>query len=181
MNRENFQFRFAGSGGMGVILGTIILAEAALKEDHFVVQSQSYGPEARGGECKAEMIMSTSEIDFPKIERADCLAALTQKSFDRYVSQLKPDGVIIADSSVVIPEDCTHKYVQVPIIETAYDVLRKPITINIVALGAINGILNLVSDEALTDAVLSHVPAGTEDLNCRALDEGKKIAEGLSL
>ena len=85
--KDTFKFRFAGSGGQGVILGTIILAEAALNEGCHVVQSQSYGPEARGDSCKAEMIVSRSEIDFPKIETADCLAALTQKALDQYIGR----------------------------------------------------------------------------------------------
>ena len=176
-----FEFRFAGSGGMGVILGTIILAEAALQEGYNVVQAQSYGPEARGGMCKAEMIMSQNEIDFPKIELAGCLVALTQKSFDRYMKELTPDGIIIADDELSVPNECRNKIIKMPIIATAYDVLKKPITINIVALGAINGLLNLVSDASLEQAVLSNVPRGTEELNRRALDEGKKLAVGLTI
>ena len=179
--KDPFKFRFAGSGGMGVILGTIIMAEAALRDQFYVVQAQSYGPEARGGMCKAEMIMSNSEIDFPKIERAVCLVALTQKSLDSYIKELEPDGVIIADSSIEIPEDCSNKYIKIPIITTAYDVLKNPLTINIVALGAINGLLKLVEEDSLEQAILENTPEGTEELNCRALDEGKKLIEGLSL
>lgn len=179
--RDPFRFRFSGSGGMGVILGTIILAEAALQGDCHVVQSQSYGPEARGGSCKAEIIVSRSEIDFPKIERADCLAALTQKSLNEYIGSVEPDGIVIADSTLTIPDSWKGRSIQMPIIATTYEVLRKPVTINIVALGAINGVLKLVSDEALNDAVLARVPQGTEELNCRALEEGKKLAENIKL
>ncbi len=179
--KDPFKFRFAGSGGMGVILGTIIMAEAALSERFNVVQTQSYGPEARGGMCKAEMIISRNEIDFPKIEKASCLVALTQKSLDRYINDLEPDGIVIADSTLEIPDGYKGKYVQVPIIEITYDVVRKPITINIVALGAVNGILKLISDSALEQAVLCRVPKDTEELNKRALMEGKKLSETISL
>ncbi len=179
--KDPFKFRFAGSGGMGVILGTIILAEAALSERFYVVQTQSYGPEARGGMCKAEMIISRKEIDFPKIEKASCLVALTQKSLDKYIDQLEPDGLIIADSTIEMPPNCPNKYVRVPIIDTTYDVIRKPITINIVALGAVNGILKLVSDSVLEKTVLGRVPKDTEELNKRALKEGKRLSETVIL
>ena len=179
MKKELFRFRFAGSGGQGVILGTIIMAEAALESGRNVVQAQSYGPEARGGSCKAEMIMSSGEIVFPKIECADCLAALTQKALDQYIDAVEPDGVIIVDSSVEVPDSWKGKTVSMPMIATAYDVLKKPVTINIVALGAINGVLGIVEDFELEQAVLARVPEGTEELNCRALEEGKKLSEGL--
>jgi len=174
--KDTFKFRFAGSGGQGVILGTIILAEAALNEGYHVVQSQSYGPEARGGSCKAEIIVSRNEIDFPKIETADCLAALTQKALDEYIGSVAPDGVVIIDSSLTAPESWHGRTEKVDVIATVYDVLKKPVTINIVALGAINAILGVASDEALTEAVLARVPAGTEELNLRALEEGRKLA-----
>ena len=174
--KDTFKFRFAGSGGQGVILGTIILAEAALEEGYCVVQSQSYGPEARGGSCKAEMIISKNEIDFPKIETADCLAALTQKSLDKYISTLAPDGTLIIDSSLSTPEGWHGRTERVDVIATVYDVLKKPVTVNIVALGAINAILGIASDETLENAVLARVPAGTEELNMKALEEGRKLA-----
>ena len=174
--KDTFKFRFAGSGGQGVILGTIILAEAALSEGYNVVQSQSYGPEARGGSCKAEMIVSRQEIDFPKIETADCLAALTQKALDQYIGSVNGDGVLIIDSSLTVPESWHGRTEKADIIATVYDVLKKPVTINIVALGAINAILGIASDKALEEAVLARVPKGTEELNMRALEEGRKLA-----
>ena len=171
----NLKFRFAGSGGQGVILGTIILAEAALAEGYQVVQSQSYGPEARGGSCKAEIIVSSEEIVFPKIETADCLAALTQKALDQYIGSVSPDGIVIADSSLTIPESWHGRTEKIDVISTVYDVLKKPMTVNIVALGAINAILGVASDEALEEAVLARVPKSTGELNMRALEEGRKL------
>jgi len=175
--KDKLEMRLAGSGGQGVILGTIILAEAALLDDKYAAQSQSYGPEARGGMCKAEVVMSRNAIDFPKVECADFLLALTQASLDRYIEDVREDAVIMIDSSLKMPKDAGgKKIIEVPILDTAKEVLKKPMVANIVAVGAINACLNLVSKDALEKAVLMHVPKGTEELNKAALEEGYRIA-----
>lgn len=94
------EFRLSGSGGQGLILAGIILAEAALKDGKNVVQSQSYGPEARGGASKAEVIISDKDINYPKVEKCDVLLALTQKAYDKYISTLKTGGVLIKDDKI---------------------------------------------------------------------------------
>jgi len=174
--QQNRKVRLTGSGGQGVILSSIILAEAALNEDNFVVQSQSYGPEARGGMCKAEVIVGKEEIDFPKIEQPDVLLALSQQSVDNYCKQACEDCVIIADSSLDIPK-CKAKTIAIPIIETAQDKLKNSITANVVALGAINEIAGIVEEDSLEKAVLKYVPHSAGELNKAALHEGKVLAE----
>ena len=176
---KSFELRFAGSGGQGVILASIILAEAVLKESLNVAQSQSYGPEARGGMCKADVVISNDAIDFPQVEEADCLLALTQESFDKYMHIVRKGGVIVTDSKLDIPQcENGEKIISVAILETASEVIGNEMTANIVALGALNAALNLVSEENLEAAVLKHVPAKTKDLNIRALNEGKKLILG---
>lgn len=176
---NRFEIRLSGSGGQGLILGGIILAEAALLDGNNAIQSQSYGPEARGGASKAEVIISTSEIDFPKVEKPELLLALTKVAADKYGKDIRHDGMLIVDSSVEQPSSSDYKVVSIPILKTASDVIGKSMVANIVALGAIVGITQVVSKESIEKAVLARVPKGTEDLNRRALQEGFKLVEGL--
>lgn len=167
------ELRLSGSGGQGLILGGIILAEAAINSDMNAVQSQSYGPEARGGASKAEVIISDEEIHFPKVRKPAFLLCLTQKSFDKYSLDLADDAILMVDSSVNIGDNVVTKNIySVPILKTAAEKIGRSMVANIVALGAIREITDVVSQEALKEAVLNRVPAGTEDLNTRALEEG---------
>lgn len=173
---KQIELRLTGSGGQGLILGGIILAEAAIMDGKNAIQSQSYGPEARGGASKAEVIISNEEIDFPKVQIADLLLSLTQVACDKYVDLIGQEGLLLIDSTVNIPENTkAGEVVQIPIIETASEVIGKPMVANIIAIGAINALLNIVSKESLEAAVLNRVPKGTEELNRRALEEGYKL------
>jgi 2-oxoglutarate ferredoxin oxidoreductase subunit gamma len=164
------EIRLSGSGGQGLILAGVILAEAALIDGKRAIQSQSYGPEARGGSSKAEVIISDEEIDFIKVQKCDMLLCLTQASYDKYGKDFT--RLLILDESLNIKYPEPEKVVRIPILDTASEKLGKPMVANIVALGAVNGVLNLVSKEALLNAVISRVPKGTEDLNKRALESG---------
>lgn len=171
------EIRLTGSGGQGLILAGIILAEAAISEGLNAIQTQSYGPEARGGSSKAEVIISGQEIDFPKVDRPDIILALTQASGNQYAMSAKATGTVIIDSSLQIPEGVTsQRILQIPILDTASRILKKPIVSNIVALGFIAEYSGLVSQKSVEQAVLSRVPKGTEDLNRCALAEGYKLA-----
>ncbi|AOT68110.1 2-oxoacid:acceptor oxidoreductase family protein [Geosporobacter ferrireducens] len=175
---KQVEIRLTGSGGQGLILGGIIMAEAALLDGKNAIQSQSYGPEARGGASKAEVIISENEIDFPKVEVPDLLLSLTQVAADKYINDIKKDGILLVDSSVRLPEGVqAGKVIQIPILQTAVEVIGKPMVANIIAMGAIQQILNTVSKESLEEAVLSRVPKGTEELNRRALAEGYRLVE----
>lgn len=170
------ELRLAGSGGQGVVLATVILAEAAYLAKKAVAQSQSYGPEARGGMCKAEVVVDDNAIHYTKVEHATFLLALTQESLDKYILDVAPDAVIMVDSSLTIPEAAKgHQVYSVPILKTASEVVGRAMTANIVAVAAINSVLHIATDEALEQAVLAHVPKGTEALNMKALEEGKKL------
>lgn len=175
---KQIELRLTGSGGQGLILGGIILAEAAILDGKNAVQSQSYGPEARGGASKAEVIISNEEIDFPKVQKVDLLLVLTQVACDKYAAEVDEDGILLVDSTVTIPENVKAKEViQVPILETAHDVIGKPMVANIIAIGAINQLLNIASKESLETAVLNRVPKGTEELNRSALTEGYRLID----
>ncbi|NOY53632.1 MAG: 2-oxoacid:ferredoxin oxidoreductase subunit gamma [Deltaproteobacteria bacterium] len=173
------EVRFSGSGGQGIILAGVILAEAAaIYDDKNAVQSQSYGPEARGGASKAEVIISDGEIDYPKATNIDILLALTQVACDKYSSDVKKGGVVIIDPLEVkkAPKG-EFKVYSVPIFEIAQEKIGRRIVANIVALGAVVGLTDVVTRAAIEEAVLSRVPRGTEDLNLKALKAGLDAAE----
>lgn len=171
---ERTDIRLGGAGGQGVILGAIILAEAAIGEGKEAVQTQSYGPEARGGSTKAEVIISTvGEIDFPKVALPDIVLAMNQESYNKYGGTVKKGGVLIVDTTFVEnaqPGDA--KLFKIPITDLAREATGRPLVSNIVAIGALAEITGVVSREALTKAVLGRVPKGTEDLNKKALQAG---------
>ena len=170
---EQVELRLSGSGGQGLLLAGIILSEAAIHEDKNAVQTQSYGPEARGGASKAEVIISHDDIDFPKVTAPNVVLALTQIAADKYVDSVREDGIVIVDSKIVLPAGLkAGKIISVPIMETASEKVGRSIVANIVAIGVIVAATQVVSREAVEAAVLARVPKGTEDLNRKALEEG---------
>ncbi|HYE83813.1 MAG TPA: 2-oxoacid:acceptor oxidoreductase family protein [Clostridia bacterium] len=176
-----YEVRLSGSGGQGLLLAGIILAEGAINDGKNAVQTQSYGPEARGGASKSEVIISEDAIDFPKVRDCDILLALTQKSYEQYSHGLKDDGILIIDNSVKVEKAGNKKVYSVPILDTAVKELGKPMVTNIVALGAIVEITGVIQKDSLEKAVLDRVPKGTEELNRNALSMGYKIAQNSML
>jgi 2-oxoglutarate ferredoxin oxidoreductase subunit gamma len=175
------EIRLAGSGGQGIIMAAIVLAEAAgVHEGKQVSQTQSYGPEARGGTCKAEVVISDTPIDYPKVSRPDFLLALNQASVNTYFSDLKPTGLLIVDSTFVskVP---TGKTVSIPFTKIAREELGTDLVANMVALGALCFLSRDVSQESLEEAMLSRVPPGMEEINLKALRAGEKAAAGYDL
>ena len=176
MNSQ-LELRLSGSGGQGLITAGIILAEAALRDNKNAIQTQSYGPEARGGASKAEVIISDSVIDFPKVTLPNMSLALTQVASDKYIKDISEDGTIIVDDSIELPTGLkAKKIISVPILETAKTAVGKEIVANIVALGLIVGLTGIVSAESLEAAILSRIPKGTEELNKLALQKGYELA-----
>ena len=175
------EIRLAGSGGQGIIMAAIVLAEAAgVHEGKQVSQTQSYGPEARGGTCKAEVVISDGPIDYPKVAKPDFLLAMNQASVNTYFGDLKPTGLLIVDSTLVgkVP---TAKSVSIPFTQIAREEFGTDLVANMVALGALGWLSRRVSIESLEKALLSRVPPGTEDLNLRALRAGVKAAREYDL
>jgi 2-oxoglutarate ferredoxin oxidoreductase subunit gamma len=169
------EFRLSGSGGQGLLLAGIVLAEAAILEGKNAVQTQSYGPEARGGSSKAEVIISDEDIDYPKATDPDYLLALTTDAYKTYGATMKK-GLIITDSSVSLDPDIQARTISLPILATASETLGKRVVANIVALGALAGISGIAPRDALRQAVKARVPKGTDDLNLKALDAGLQLA-----
>ncbi len=176
MENERYEMRFAGSGGQGVILASVILAEAAVIAGLNTVQSQAYGPEARGGVSKAETIVSRGEIWYSKVTRPDFLLALTQASLDTYSQTLAEGAFVMFDDTLTPPEGLDGtRLAAVPILRTARETVGKAFTANIVAVGAINAALGLFDGAVLDEAVRRHIPAGTEEINRRALEAGAAL------
>jgi 2-oxoglutarate ferredoxin oxidoreductase subunit gamma len=174
---SRYEIRLSGSGGQGLILMGIILAEAiGIYDGKYVAQTQSYGPEARGGSSKSEVIVSDEEIDYPKAIRLDLLLAMNQKSCDEFYPDLKPEGLLIVDSTFVtqIP---TPKAFQIPFTRLAREKFEREVVANIIALGALSQLTPIVSARATEAAVLARVPKGTEKLNRDALRAGMNAAK----
>ncbi len=172
-----YEIRLSGSGGQGLIIAGIILAEAAgIYDGKFVCQTQSYGPEARGGASKAEVVVSDEEIDYPKAIKPDIMLAMNQKSCDAYFFDLKPNGILIVDSTFVkqLP---TTRAIAIPFTQIARSKLQRELVANNVALGSLATLTSVVSLNSLEAAVLARVPPGTEDLNRKALEAGIEAAK----
>ena len=169
---DRYEVRLAGSGGQGMILAGIILAEAAaIYDDKNAIQTQSYGPEARGGASRSEVVISKGEIHYPKVIAADALLALSQEACDKYFYGLKPEGLLVVDSDAV-ERAPSSQAVSLPITKMAQEATGRAITANIVGLGLIGGLTDIVSREALEKAVAERAPKGTVEMNLKAVAVG---------
>ena len=173
-----YEIRFSGAGGQGLILAGVIMAEAAsIFDGKQAVQSQSYGPEARGGASKSEVVISDGPIDYFKATVVDALLALTQESCDKYSHDLKEGGVLLIDSDLVKRQPAGNfQVVSFPIINTAKNEVGREIVANIVALGAMVALTGAVSKESAEKAVLSRVPEAFLELNKKAFNMGYEKA-----
>ncbi len=180
---ERYEIRFSGAGGQGLITAGIILAEAAtIIEGKHAVQSQSYGPEARGGASKSEVIISDGPIDYPKATIVDACLAMTQEAADKYANGIKEGGVLLLDEDFVprTPEG-NYKVIRIPIMRTAKEDIGREIVANVVALGAMIALTGIVSREAGEKAVLSKVPEAFKELNQKAYSLGfDKVKEAMN-
>ena len=179
---DRFEIRVAGSGGQGVILAAVILGEAAALRTEGLnsVQSQAYGPEARGGASKSEVVYDRDEIDYPKASHPNLQVILTQKACDTYSHDTAKGATVILDDFFVTnpPKLDTDDIYLLPIVKTAREKLGRELVVNMVALGTAAKALEdkgLTKPEAIKAAILARVPKGTEELNERAFDEGYKM------
>ena len=173
---DRFEMRLSGSGGQGMILASVIIAEAiGTDPSKRVIQTQSYGPEARGGASKADVVVSTSEIYYPKALTLDLLLAMTQESMDKYYANLKENGTLIIDN-VLVTQVPTDNYYGLPFTRLAREEAGHVMVANVIALGAIAALTGIVSHDALVKAVLARAPRGTEDKNEKAVEIGFREA-----
>ncbi|MBI5001413.1 MAG: 2-oxoacid:acceptor oxidoreductase family protein [Euryarchaeota archaeon] len=164
--------RIGGFGGQGVILAGFILGKAAcVFSDYNAVQSQSYGPEARGGAARAEVIVSDEKIGYPRPTTIDLFVAMAQEAFDTYRKDIRDDTVVIVDSDLVPRNDIGRPIYKVRAQKIAQDLGNKMVT-NIAMVGVITGVYDMLSPDAVKKAVMDSVPKRFRDLNVKAFEMG---------
>jgi len=171
------EIRLAGEGGQGMILAGIILAEAAaIYDGKQATQTQSYGPEARGGASRSEVVISDGEIDHPEVLSADVVVALSQEAYEKFGKSVCTGGLLIVDEERVRTSP-DFSGIKIPIARLAQETTGKAITANTVALGVLVGLTELVSRESIQRAVTARAPKGTEEMNRKALQTGFAAAD----
>jgi 2-oxoglutarate ferredoxin oxidoreductase subunit gamma len=173
---ERVEVRLAGMGGQGMILAGIILADAAIRDEKHAVQTQTYGPEARGGASSSEVIIADHAIDYPEIVAADVLLCMSQQACDKYYPSLKRNGLLVVDTTHV-RRTPTTRAIRADLTAWAVEATEREITASVVALSFLVGLTDVVSRRALEEAVLARAPRGTGEPNMRALDRGFAEAE----
>jgi 2-oxoglutarate ferredoxin oxidoreductase subunit beta len=182
------EIRFCGFGGQGIILSGKILGRAqAIYEERQVSLTRSYGPEARGGACSSALVISKGPILYPHVTRPGLMVAMSQAAYVKYRDELADDGLLVVDADLVeLDSDADgqdgHPYdvIRVPATHIATEELGLRIVANIVMLGALTALTDVVSREAMRRAVLDSVPEGTEELNERAFEQGYEVGMELS-
>ncbi|GAB7017033.1 2-oxoacid:acceptor oxidoreductase family protein [Methanogenium cariaci] len=166
---------FSGFGGQGVILSAVILGRAAaLYGNKYAVQTQVYGPEARGGASMSADVIDDEPILYPKVSIPDIYVIMSQQGFEKYGADAPDDALMLVDAELVHSRPgCTC--IEIPATTEAKDTLGRVIVANIIMLGALVSATNIVSEDAIERAVLDSVPKGTEDLNLKALHLGFEL------
>lgn len=166
------EIRFSGFGGQGIILSAVILGRAAaIYDEKYAVQTQVYGPEARGGASMSAVVIDDEPVLYPEVTRPDIYVIMSQEGFLKYGARAPEDAVMLLDDGLVQDRpEC--RFYPIPATYEAKFTLNRVIVANIVMLGALVATTRIVSREAIEKAVLDSVPKGTEDLNMRALKLG---------
>lgn len=177
MLTERVALQFCGFGGQGIVLSSVIIGTAAVRgRGLHAVQTQSYGSEARGGECQAELILSPGPIGSPLADQVDILVAMSQVALDRYLSRLRPGGILILVSDTVQrPDREDATILEIPALRMAQEI-GAAIAANMVVLGCLTELSALISHADLVDAIRSVVPEPTIDLNLKAAESGREWA-----
>jgi len=175
------EIRISGFGGQGVILAGIILGRAAaLHDGKDATLTQSFGPEARGGACSAQVVLSRERNLYPCVTRPDILVAMSQPAYDKYINDVADGALVLYEENLVnpanLPPGC--RSYGIPATRFAEDIGRKMV-LNIIMLGFVTALSDAVSPQAVKKAVAESVPRGTQKLNEDAFDRGYNF--GLSL
>ena len=167
------EIRIAGFGGQGVVLSGLILGQAAsIYDDDFSALTQSYGPEARGGSCTAEVVISDEPIGYPYVQSPNVLIILSQEAYNKYSQDLPAGALMIIDPDLVKPEPSQNPApLSIPATRMARD-MGRTVVANIIILGFLAAVSDLIPPEALKNSVLASVPKGTEEFNTKAFELG---------
>ena len=174
---ERVRLVFSGSGGQGVITAAIILAEAAvLYEGLEATQSQSYGPEARGGATRSDVIIADSPIRFPKVLQPNVLVCLTQEAYNKFCGIIRPGGMLLSDSRFVKTErKVDARQFELPMYRNVMEKIGKPIVFNIFMLGTLIGLTDLVRSDSIMKVLENRIPSHFLEMNRKALDAGLEL------
>jgi len=168
------EVRIAGFGGQGVILSAIVIGKAAsIYQSAFATMTQNFGPEARGGACSAQLILSVAPILYPYVTQPDIMIAMSQEAYGKFIHELKDGGVLIVEQDLVRVTDVPHeiRVYSVPATRLA-EQLGKRMVLNIVMVGFFTAVTKLLDPDAMRNAVAESVPAHFRELNVKAFDVG---------
>ncbi|TFG03453.1 MAG: 2-oxoacid:ferredoxin oxidoreductase subunit gamma [Promethearchaeota archaeon] len=172
IKNNDIKIRFCGLGGMGVILSSIILGKSAIYDDKNAVQTQSYGAEQRGSKVKSDVIISKKEmINYPVIDKADILIALSQDAFEEYFQDTKHDCMVFINSDLVHPNAEIEKLYEIPATKLAIELENKRV-VNIIMLGALCKISKITSKESLIKSIIESIPEKFKEINLKAFQKG---------
>jgi 2-oxoglutarate ferredoxin oxidoreductase subunit gamma len=168
------EIRIAGFGGQGVILSAVVIGKAGcIYQDGYSTMTQSFGPEARGGACSAQVILSDSPVLYPYVTRPDILVVMSQEAYTLFSPQLKPTGILVIEEDLVrigeLPAGV--RVYSVPATRIAEE-LGKKMVLNIVMVGFFGAVAQVVDPDALRKAVAASVPEAYRELNLKAFDRG---------
>lgn len=171
---DRYECCLSGFGGQGLILAGIILSEAMIRQNKYAVHNQSYGPEARGGASRSDVIISDNNISYPEVTNPDLLLAMTQDSFNKFAKSVKKGGIILCDSTYVkqpTPVEGIHCF-EFPITSCAKDTLGEIRTANIIALGILTALAGFMSKDAMEHTVINRLPEKVKEINKKAFNIG---------
>ncbi len=168
------EIRIAGFGGQGVILSAVILGKAAsIYENGFATMTQNFGPEARGGACSAQLVISDSPVLYPYVTHPDIMVVMSQEAYNRFAPELKPGGMLIVEEDLVRVSNLNRdkKVYSIPATRFAEE-LGKRMVLNSVMVGFFTAVTKLLTADAVRKAVADSVPPAFRELNLKAFEKG---------
>lgn len=174
---DRFEIRLSGLGGQGLItLGRLLGSALALGHGYYVTQTQSYGPEARGGSSRADVVVSSRPISYPKTENLDLLVALSPEACNSYYRLLKKTGILLVDTTLV-KHAPTNVYLGLPFTQMAKEQIGNPMTINTMVMGAVTHLLPFADPKVMRKSLEANLPAKIREVNAKAFALGLKQAQ----
>jgi 2-oxoglutarate ferredoxin oxidoreductase subunit gamma len=173
--------RIAGFGGQGVILaGMVIGKAAAIHDGKFATLTQSFGPEARGSACSAQLIVSDEPILYPYLTQPDIVVVMSQEAYVRFGSDLKPGGLLLYEQDLIHLQRANPDIRSYGIPATRFaEELGRKLVLNMVMVGFVTALAELATPQSVRKAIADSVPKGTENLNLAAFEKGLEFGQSL--
>jgi 2-oxoglutarate ferredoxin oxidoreductase subunit gamma len=168
------EIQIAGFGGQGVILSAVVLGKAAsIYENGFATMTQNFGPEARGGACSAQLVISDEPVLYPYVTHPDIMVIMSQEAYNRFAGELKPGGLVIIEEDLVRVSNLNRdkKVYSIPATRFAEE-LGKRMVLNSVMVGFFTAVTKLLRADGVRKAVADSVPAAFRELNLKAFEKG---------